>query len=108
METMDCRSLDEVRAQIDLLDRRIVALLAERGAYVRQAARYKRDQAEVEAPQRVAAVIARVRALAAESGADERVVEAVYRAMISAFIEAELSEHSRLRQGNGQVAGGGG
>ncbi|MCY1453722.1 Isochorismate pyruvate lyase [compost metagenome] len=100
METMDCKNLDEVRAQIDSLDRRIVALLSERGAYVRQAARFKRDKAEVEASQRVAAVIARVRALAVESKGDEGVVEAVYRAMISAFIEAELSEHSRLRQGN--------
>lgn len=100
MEAMDCKSLDEVRARIDALDRRIVALLAERGGYVRQAARYKHDKAEVEAPQRVAAVIARVRALAVESGGDEAVVEAVYRAMISAFIEAELNEHSRLREGS--------
>ena len=35
-------SLDQVRAQIDRLDRQIVALLAERGEYVRQAARFKK------------------------------------------------------------------
>ena len=35
-----CHTLEEVRTQIDRLDRQIVTLLAERGAYVAQAARF--------------------------------------------------------------------
>lgn len=93
-----CTSLDEVRAHIDELDRHIVGLLAQRGAYVQQAARFKRSTTEVQAPQRVAQVIAKVTALATELGADPQVTEQVYRAMIAAFIEAELTHHAALAQ----------
>ncbi|MGH8352167.1 MAG: chorismate mutase [Pseudomonas sp.] len=91
-----CSSLEEVRTRIDRLDRQIVGLVAERGGYVRQAARFKRNADEVQAPQRVAQVLAKVEGLALEQGADPQVVEALYRAMIAAFIEAELAEQARL------------
>ncbi|QDD90179.1 chorismate mutase [Pseudomonas oryzihabitans] len=95
---IECASLAEVRVAIDELDRQIVHLLAARGAYVRQAARFKKDDAAVRAPQRVEQVIAKVKALADEAGASPVVVEQVYRAMITAFIEAELAEHATLQQ----------
>lgn len=84
-----CASLDDVRVNIDRIDRDIVRLMAERGGFVRDAARFKTSAAEVEAPRRVEQVIAKVRALAAENGLDESVVEATYRAMIGAFIALE-------------------
>lgn len=84
-----CASLAEVRAQIDRLDRQLVALIAERGAYVRQAAGFKKSAEEVPAPHRVAQVLAKVEALAGELGADPAVVDATWRAMIAAFIDAE-------------------
>ncbi|WP_347928840.1 chorismate mutase [Pseudomonas helvetica] len=92
----NCRSLEEVRENIDRLDRQIVSLLAARGAYVSQAARFKKDSDAVKAPQRVEQVIAKVRALAEEVGANPQVIEQVYRAMIAAFIEQELAEHAHL------------
>lgn len=95
-----CRSLIEVRENIDRVDREIVALLAERGAFVTQAASFKKTTEEVKAPNRVEQVISKVKSLAQEQGANPTVVESVYRAMISAFIEAELKEHSLLN-GNG-------
>jgi len=91
-----CQSIEEVRQQIDRLDRQIVTLLAERGAYVRQAAGFKRNSDEVRAPQRVEQVIGKVVELANELGADPMVIEQVYRAMIDAFIAAELAEHARV------------
>ncbi|MWV18006.1 chorismate mutase [Pseudomonas sp. L-22-4S-12] len=96
---VNCESLAEVRAQIDRLDRQIVALLAERGRYVSQAARFKASSAEVPAPDRVAQVLAKVGALAEQEGANPQVVAQVYLAMIGAFIEAELAEHARLERG---------
>ena len=62
-----------------------------------QAARFKKTTAEVRAPQRALQVIAKVTALAKELGADPAVTEQVYRAMISGFIQAELSEHSAIQ-----------
>lgn len=96
-----CNSLEEVRAEIDRVDRQIVCLLAERGAYVKQAAHFKKTTAEVPAPARVEQVIARVRALAGELGASPTVTEQVYRAMIAAFIETERLEHARLNEKEG-------
>ena len=92
----NCQSIEEVRTQIDRLDRQIVSLLAERGAYVKQAARFKKTTDDVKAPQRVEQVIAKVTALAAELDANPTVTEQTYRAMISGFIEAELAEHQTL------------
>ena len=89
-------SLEQVREKIDGLDRQIVGLIAERGAYVSQAARFKKDSDAVRAPQRVEQVIAKVRALAGELDANPDVSEKVYRAMIAAFIEQELAEHKTL------------
>lgn len=93
---MQCDSLAQVRGEIDRVDAQMLALLAERGGYVRQAARFKRDAAEVPAPQRVEQVIARVTAQARALGADPAVAEATWRAMIAAFIECELAAHAAL------------
>lgn len=91
-----CLSLDEVRQNIDRLDRQLLALIAERGGYVKQAARFKKSASDVAAPARVEQVIARLLAVAPEAGADPRVVEATWRAMIGAFIEAEQIAHAAL------------
>ena len=93
---VNCNSLEDVRLNIDRIDRQIVSLLAERGAYVAQAARFKKTSDDVKAPQRVEQVIAKVAALSEELGANPAVTEQVYRAMISAFITAELAEHAAL------------
>lgn len=92
-----CNSLDEVRSNIDRIDRQIVAYLAERGGYVKQAAKFKKSSDDVRAPQRVEQVINKVVTLARELGANATVTEQVYRAMISGFISAELAEHAALQ-----------
>lgn len=91
-----CASLAEVRQHIDLIDRQLVGLIAERGAYVRQAASFKKMAEEVPAPQRVAQVLAKVNTLAVDVGADPAVVDATWRAMIAAFIDAEHLAHAAL------------
>ncbi|MHB1056166.1 MAG: chorismate mutase [Thermoleophilia bacterium] len=93
----DCNSIDEVRSNIDRIDRQIIALLAERGGYVKQAVRFKKTTDDVRAPQRVEQVIAKVTSLSRELGANASVTEQVYRAMISEFINAGLNEHAALK-----------
>ncbi|MFZ4855610.1 MAG: chorismate mutase [Desulfuromonadaceae bacterium] len=92
----ECKCIEEVRTSIDRIDRQIVTLLAERGGYVKLAARFKKTTDEVKAPQRVEQVIRKVTALSDELGADPVVTEQVYRALIAAFIDAELDEHRAL------------
>ncbi len=91
-----CGNLAEVREHIDAIDRRIVALLAERGRYVKDAARFKRDAFQVSAPQRQQEVIDKVRALAEKEGAYPEVVEAAYRALIAGFIAREQRDHQGM------------
>jgi isochorismate pyruvate lyase len=88
-----CANLAGVRENIDRLDRQIVALLAERGRYVKDAARFKRDAFQVSAPQRQQEVIDKVKALARKEGAYPEVVEAAYRALIAGFIAREQQDH---------------
>ncbi len=95
-----CTSLEEVRANIDAIDRKMIALISDRGEFVSQAARFKKTTDDVKAPQRVEQVISKVRALSLEFGANPDVTEATYRAMISAFIAVELAEHAAVRDGD--------
>jgi isochorismate pyruvate lyase len=97
-----CSSIEQVRSRIDRIDEQIVDLLAERGAYVKQAAAFKTSTADVRAPQRVEQVIGKVVAVANAVGANPKVVEQVYRAMIAGFIDAELAEHAALQDEAGR------
>jgi isochorismate pyruvate lyase len=85
-------TLDQIREQIDSIDRALVELLAQRQSWVQKAAAHKPDDAAVAAPARVEQVIAKVRAHAATVGAAPDLVEAVYRVMIARFIELERAE----------------
>ncbi|BBU45593.1 chorismate mutase [Pseudomonas monteilii] len=91
-----CTSIEDVRARIDHIDQNLVALLAQRGQLVAQAAAFKKTTDDVRAPARVEQVIAKVRGVAEETGASPEVVERVYRAMIAVFIDEELSVHASL------------
>jgi isochorismate pyruvate lyase len=91
-------NLADVRARIDALDGRLVRLLAEREELVRAAAAFKRDERAVRAPDRVERVVRLARERAADAGLSPEVAEAVWRAMISAFIDLELTEHAAGRE----------
>lgn len=93
-----CDSMADVRRHIDALDDRIVALLAERGGYVAQAARIKQRADQILDTARIEFIIDRVRTQAREASASEAVMEATYRAMIDAFIEFERGEFKRLKE----------
>lgn len=93
---MQCRSLEEVREFIDATDHQIVALIAQRARFVRQAARFKPNEHAVRSPDRTVQVLDRVRTLAQSHALDPNVVEAAYRSMIEGFIQTELTEHARL------------
>lgn len=95
---MECNSLEEVRANIDRIDDEIIKLIAERGTYVVQASAFKKDEESVKDTGRVEKVIAKVRKKAKEYGADPDMVEALYREMISRFVNMEMSEFLKISQ----------
>lgn len=95
---MDCKSLDEVRENIDRIDDEIIKLMAQRGQYVLAASAFKKDRKAVGAPERVAAVILKVRKKAEAYGADPDMVENLYRMMIESFIKMEMEAFNKEKQ----------
>ena len=89
---MQCKSLEEVRANIDRIDNEIIKLIAERGTYVVQASKFKKDEEGVKDTARVEKVIKKVREKAEMYGANQDMVEVLYREMISRFVNMEMKE----------------
>lgn len=89
---MKCNSLEEVRNNIDRIDNEIIKLIAERGVYVSQASAFKKNEDGVRDTGRVEKVIAKVREKALEYDANPDMVEALYREMISRFVNMEMKE----------------
>jgi len=78
-----CASMDEVRVEIDRVDRGLVDLLAERWGYVDRMWEFKRNHgAEANVPWRNREVIERVRLRAEERGMPPEMAEALWRQII--------------------------
>jgi isochorismate pyruvate lyase len=90
-----CADMKEVRAAIDAIDKRLVALIAERLHYIDEAARIKSDRNIVRDEARVADVLAKTRAEALRLGCDPEVVAAAYTALVEASIAHEFVAFDR-------------
>jgi isochorismate pyruvate lyase len=82
----------DVRRNIDALDERIVPLVAERSAYVAQAARIKQSADHIVDRRASNSSSTACAHRPAAAGAPEAIVEAAYRAMIAASIDFERGE----------------
>lgn len=90
-----CTTMAEVRQAIDALDPRLVALLGERFAYMRAAARIKTRREDVRDEARKAAVIAAAKAQARVQGVPEDLAEALWERLVEASIAYELADWER-------------
>jgi chorismate mutase len=85
--------LGSIRTQIDDVDRRLVALLAERSRLVDRVVHYKRDHhMGVVDRAREDVMLARIGELAKEEGLDPRVAQQVLRTIIDGFTLLEVEE----------------
>ena len=94
-----CTTMTEVRDGVDAVDRAIAALLGERFAYMRAAARIKTDRAAVRDEARKAAVIANAEAACARAGVPEGLARGIWEALVEASIAYELERWDLLRDG---------
>lgn len=92
MEAKECKTLEEVRTEIDNLDDQIVELIGARNSYVKQAARFKNTIDEVKAPERINEVMAKVRHKALTLGMSPNLLEEIYTIMINEMVESEIAE----------------
>jgi isochorismate pyruvate lyase len=86
----DCNSLQQVRREIDRIDREIMERIGQRARYVEVTARFKTGEMHVAAPRRQAAMLAEKRQWAGREGLDPAVIEDIYRRPIEYFIARQL------------------
>ncbi len=85
-----CTTMTDVRAGVDDVDRRIVALIARRFGYMDAAARIKHDRTAVRDEGRKAAVKVKVDAAAKEAGIDRALMARIYEDLIETSIAHEF------------------
>jgi isochorismate pyruvate lyase len=92
MEPEQCTTLDEVRAEIDRIDRGIVEAIGKRRRYVMAAAKFKSSASAVAAPERLIRMLEMRRQWAAEESLNPDAIEKLYVDLVNHFIEEELQE----------------
>lgn len=90
-----CNGMEEIRAEVNAIDREIVRLLGRRLAYVREAVRFKPDEKSITNPDHWDRFLAQRRAWGEEEGYDPAVIEALYRRLYEYTHEVQLALHRR-------------
>lgn len=90
-------TMAEVRAGVDEIDRQLVALLGQRFAHMRAAARIKPERSAVRDEARKAQVIENARVEADRLGAPADVIAELWEQLVEASIGYEMVEFDRLK-----------
>ena len=86
---LPCPEMDDIRRDIDALDKKLVALLAERQKLIEAAGEVKPARDTVRDEARIEEVIALVKKEAAKVGLAEEIAEPVWRQLIESSIAYE-------------------
>jgi isochorismate pyruvate lyase len=85
----ECTTKQDIRSEIDRLDRELVRLLAERFTYVQRMAQLKQDPDEAYVQERIDDVLDKVAAKAEEAGLDPALVRDMWAKLMDWNIEYE-------------------
>lgn len=91
----ECSNMDEIRAEIDLLDRTVVSLIGQRYKYVLAAAKFKTSATAVRAPERFSAMLSQRRQWAEQEGLNADAIERLFSDLVNHFIEEEMQHWQR-------------
>ena len=98
-KAQDCKNMDEVRVEIDRIDKELVDLMAERFTYVDRAWQLKSAPDDASVPWRIQQVIDKVRAHAQQKGLPPELAESLWRQMIGWFIQYEEQKLAEKNDG---------
>lgn len=90
LDPLDCKTMLDVRAGVDEIDRMLVALIARRQGYMDAAARIKPSRSVVRDEARINQVLANVKAEAEKYGLAWAIAEPVWREMMERCIAYEF------------------
>ena len=86
----ECKSLDEVRLEIDRIDKAVIALLGERMDYVKEVVKYRNpEKREVADKERYLKVIKERGRWGETHGLNPHVIEQVYTTLLNYYIEQQ-------------------
>ncbi|MCB1647049.1 MAG: isochorismate lyase [Pseudomonadales bacterium] len=86
----DCASMEDIRREIDRLDKSVIETFALRYQYVLAAAPFKSSATAVRAPERFAAMLAQRRTWASDNGLNPDVIEKLFHDLVNHFIDEEM------------------
>ena len=93
----DCISAEEIRDEIDKLDKEIISLFSKRHSYIEEIVRFKNDADEIVASERKQQVIDQRREWAASCGLDAKTFEQIYTLLIDKNIQHEMELLTRKK-----------
>jgi isochorismate pyruvate lyase len=85
-----CTGMDDIRAEIDLIDRTMVSLIGKRYQYVLAAAKFKTSATAVRVPERFKAMLEKRRQWAEQEGLSPDAIERMFSNLVTHFIEEEM------------------
>jgi isochorismate pyruvate lyase len=86
----DCRNIEEIRAEIDKIDEKIIVKLAERLEYVKEATKFKTNIEAVLAPDRHAEMLKKRKELVQKLNVDPEMIEKVYIILLDYYKQKQL------------------
>jgi isochorismate pyruvate lyase len=92
IEPEDCSGMEDIRVEIDNMDRDIIAILGKRFDYVKAASKFKTSETSVRAPERFKAMLEQRRVWASSEGLNPDAIEKMYRDLVNHFIKEEMSK----------------
>jgi isochorismate pyruvate lyase len=106
MSPDECRTREDIRREIDLIDRQLIDLLAARFGYIRRMSEIKQDPGEARIVSRVNDVLAKVTRRAAERGLNAGLMSDLWTRLMDwniAWEEQAIAERKR-RAGGGEAS----
>ena len=93
----ECVNIQQVRAEIDRIDKTIIDLIGSRYQYVKAAAQFKTSESSVKAPERFTSMLLQRREWAEGQGLNPDVIANLYTDLVTYFINEELN-HWKQKQ----------
>ena len=92
IEPENCTWMEDIRVEIDNMDRDIIAILGKRFEYVKAAPKFKTSATSVRAPERFKSMLEQRRIWAFEAGLSPDAIENMYRDLVNHSINEEMSK----------------
>jgi isochorismate pyruvate lyase len=94
LQPSECAGMEDIRREIDALDRAVIKLLGKRFQYVLAASKFKTSAASVRALERFNAMLATRREWAEAEGLSPDAIEKLYSDLVNHFIAEEMKHWS--------------